>query len=98
MNSLIFSKSLNKRKKVVLGLSNPDPRTSAQHRRSFVKQTNPADRIYLACLLFEDFLDVRELQLPMQGFTFQKALVLRSRLPLFSFHFELLGAFAGART
>lgn len=62
-----------------------------------MKKTNPADRIYLVCLLFEDFLDVSALQLPMQGFTFQKALVVRSRLPLFSFYFELLGVIAGAR-
>lgn len=99
ITSLIFSKSQNKRKKIVLGLPNPDPRSSShtQKQRNYGKKLNPSDRIYLVCLLFEDFLDVSPMNLPMQGFTFQKALVIRSRLPLFSFYFDLLGIVAGAQ-
>jgi hypothetical protein len=96
ITSLIFSKSQNKRKKIVLGLPNPDPKSSTQKQRNYGKKLNPSDRIYLVCLLFEDFLDVSPMNLPMQGFTFQKALVIRSRLPLFAFYFDLLGIVAGA--
>lgn len=78
-----------------MGITNSENRVSVSRKKDLGRKLNPFDRIYLISLVIEDFLDLSEFGILIHGYTFQKALTIRTRHPFFDFYFDILNAVAG---
>jgi len=89
--NLVFSKGTRlKRKRIVIPLQDADTSGQWANKFDFTRIANPFGRSYMVAVLYEDFADVSVLDLEIKAFTFTKAVVARTKLPLIDLTFDLL--------
>lgn len=99
LNSLAFSRGHQKRKSFVIPLrpSNGYKESNNPKWPELVHISNPSSQSYLVGVFFEDFIDLSDQNLfkSFTGFTFQKLIMIKTKVALNELMISILNSFIG---